>query len=55
MAQVEACASVPELQAWVAESLRPAYGRLRLAWVEALRGRYGERLAALAVGGRLPA
>jgi len=48
MAQIEACASVAELQAWVEQTLRPAYGRLELAWVETLRGRYGERLAALA-------
>ncbi len=51
MAQIELCGSVAELQAWVAHSLRPAYGRLRLAWVEALRARYGERLAVLAGGG----
>jgi ribonuclease HII len=50
MDQIGQCGSVPELQAWVAHSLRPAYGRLRPAWVEALRGRYGERLAALAAG-----
>ena len=37
----EACGSVPELQAWVEHSLRPAYGRLRPAWVEALRGYAG--------------
>ena len=51
MAQIELCGAVAELQAWVAHSLRPAYGRLRLAWVEALRARYGERLAVLAGGG----
>lgn len=51
MAQIELCASVAELQAWVGESLRPVYGRLQLAWVETLRGRYGERLALLASGG----
>jgi ribonuclease HII len=51
MAQIELCGSVLELQAWVGASLRPAYGRLRLSWVEVLRGRYGERLAALAGGG----
>ena len=51
MAQIELCGSVAELQAGVAHSLRPAYGRLRLAWVEALRARYGERLAVLAGGG----
>jgi ribonuclease HII len=53
LAEIERCGSVAELQAWVAASLRPAYGRLRLAWVELLRDRYGERLAALAGGGRL--
>jgi ribonuclease HII len=44
---MDLCASVAELQAWVEDSLRPAYGRLDPAWVEALRGRYGERLALL--------
>jgi ribonuclease HII len=47
-AAMELCASVAELQAWVEESLRPAYGRLDPAWVAALRGRYGERLVLLA-------
>lgn len=47
---MEQCGSVAELQAWVAGSLRPAYGRLELAWVEILRDRYGERLAVLAGG-----
>lgn len=42
---LEGCASVSELQAWVARELRPAYGQLRLAWVEALRRQYAERLA----------
>jgi ribonuclease HII len=54
LAQIELCGSVAELQAWVASNLRPAYGRLRLAWVEVLRDRYGERLALLAGGGRVP-
>lgn len=53
--RMEQCGSVAELQAWVAESLRPAYGRLELAWVEMLRDRYGERLALLAGGGSVPA
>jgi ribonuclease HII len=48
MAGLEACASVAELQAWVEQALRPGYGRLRLDWVETLRGRYAERLAFLA-------
>ena len=47
-ATLEACASVAELQAWVATALRPAYARLRLEWIEELRGRYAERLAFLA-------
>jgi ribonuclease HII len=50
MAEVEACATVDELQAWVEASLRPAYGRLALDWVETLRHRYGQRLAYLAGG-----
>ena len=54
MAQIELCRSVAELQAWVEDSLRPAYGGLELAWVETLRGRYGERLAFLAGGGQDP-
>jgi ribonuclease HII len=49
-AGLEACGSVAELQAWVEQSLRPGYGRLRLDWVETLRGRYAERLAFLAGG-----
>ena len=51
-ARMEGCASVAELQAWVEQALRPAYGRLQEAWVADLRGRYGERLALLAAGGR---
>ena len=46
-ASLDQCASVTELQAWVGTALRPAYGRLKLAWVEALRRRYAERLAQL--------
>ncbi|NTV75860.1 MAG: ribonuclease HII [Holophaga sp.] len=49
---MEACRSVAELQAWVETALRPAYARLRLEWIEALRSRYAERLAFLA--GREP-
>jgi len=45
---MEACGSVAELQAWVEAALRPAYGRLKLEWIEALRSRYAERLAFLA-------
>lgn len=47
-AELEACGNVAALQSWVDRTLRPAYGGLRLAWVEALRQRYAERLAALA-------
>ncbi|HOD33728.1 MAG: Ribonuclease HII [Acidobacteria bacterium ADurb.Bin340] len=50
-AALEACADVAALQAWVEGVLRPAYGALRLAWIEALRQRYAERLAALAGDG----
>jgi len=42
------CASVAELQTWVATDLRPAYGRLKLVWVETLRRNYADRLAQLA-------
>jgi ribonuclease HII len=51
LAGIEQCGSVAELQAWVAHSLRPAYGDLELAWVEVLRARYGERLVLLAGSG----
>jgi len=44
---LDRCASVTELQAWVVSGLRPAYGRLKLAWVETLRRRYADRLAHL--------
>ena len=50
LAGMERCGSVAELQAWVAVSLRPAYGRLELAWIGTLRDRYAERLAQLAAG-----
>jgi ribonuclease HII len=45
---LETRGSVAELQGWVELELRPAYGRLLPEWVEALRGRYAERLAVLA-------
>lgn len=48
--QMERCASVAELQAWVEVGLRPAYGRLELAWIETLRADYGRHLAQLALG-----
>jgi ribonuclease HII len=47
-ASLEACRSVAELQAWVGSELRPAYGQLKLVWVESLRRRYGDRLAQFA-------
>jgi ribonuclease HII len=43
--RLEGCHSVAELQAWVATDLRPAYGQLKLVWVEGLRRQYAERLA----------
>jgi ribonuclease HII len=45
---LDRCASVAELRAWVDGALRPAYGRLKLVWVETLRRRYADRLAQLA-------
>jgi ribonuclease HII len=48
---LEACVDIPGMQAWVEERLRPAYGRLDLAWVEALRQRYAQKLAGLALEG----
>ena len=45
---LDRCASVAELQAWVGTDLRPAYGRLKLVWVETLRRRYADRLAQFA-------
>lgn len=42
---LDACPDVAGLQAWVETGLRPAYGRLEPAWVEALRTRYAEKLA----------
>ncbi|MBP1629055.1 MAG: RNase [Holophagaceae bacterium] len=48
-ASLDACTSVEQLQAWVSEGLRPAYGHLRPEWVEELRKDYGDRLARLAM------
>ena len=48
---LEACTDIPGMQAWVEERLRPVYGRLDLAWVEALRQRYAQKLAGLALEG----
>ncbi|BDU69798.1 hypothetical protein GETHOR_18990 [Geothrix oryzae] len=45
---LDRCVSVAELQAWVLSDLRPAYGRLKLVWVETLRRHYADRLAQLA-------
>lgn len=41
---LEACTTHAQLQAWVGESLRPNYGRLRPIWVDALRDAYAQRL-----------
>jgi ribonuclease HII len=51
---LDRCATVTEMQAWVESELRPAYGRLKLVWVETLRRHYADRLAQLAVGEGLP-
>jgi ribonuclease HII len=48
---LEACTSVAQLQVWVELDLRPAYGWLKLAWVEELRQSYGGKLARLALEG----
>ncbi len=45
---LDQCASVAELRDWVASDLRPAYGRLKLVWVETLRRHYADRLAQFA-------
>lgn len=45
---LDRCVTVTDLQTWVAEELRPAYGQLKLVWVETLRRRYADRLAQLA-------
>jgi ribonuclease HII len=46
---LEACQSVAQLQVWVDMDLRPAYGWLKLEWVEALRNRYAKKLAGFAL------
>lgn len=46
-ARLEACQSQEDLQRWVEEVLRPAYGQLRLDWVETLRQRYAGRWASI--------
>ena len=44
---LDGCASVEELRAWVDLELRPAYGQLKLVWVETLRRHYADRLVRL--------
>lgn len=44
MESLEACGSLSELQRWVECGLRPAYGCLKLDWVESMRQRYAQRL-----------
>ncbi|MDP1831377.1 MAG: ribonuclease HII [Geothrix sp.] len=51
---LDRCASAAALRAWVDSDLRPAYGRLKRAWVETLRRRYADRLAQLAAAEGLP-
>lgn len=46
MHSLESCEDVTGMQAWVEGELRPAYGRLTLECVEALRTRYAQKLAA---------
>lgn len=48
---LDQCRSVEALKAWVDAELRPAYGSLKLVWVETLRRRYADRLAQLVGGG----
>ena len=48
-AGLASCASVAQLQDWAEKELRPAYGQLRLQWVEELRRIYGNRLAEFAL------
>jgi ribonuclease HII len=50
---LEVCASVTQLQEWVESELKPAYGRLKPEWVETFRKVYGEKLARLALEGRM--
>ncbi len=47
---LEKCDSVVELHCWVDVHLRPAYGKLKLVWVETLRRRYADLLARLVAG-----
>ncbi len=47
---LEKCDSVVELHCWVDVHLRPAYGKLKLVWVETLRRRYADLLARIVAG-----
>ncbi len=47
---LEKCDSVLELHAWVEVHLRPAYGALKLVWVETLRRRYATLLTRMVAG-----
>ena len=49
--RLDECVSVVQLQSWVETALRPAYGRLKLGWIEELRRKYGDMLARLASEG----
>jgi ribonuclease HII len=44
---LDACDTVEALRTWVEQELRPAYGNLKLVWVETLRRRYADRLVQL--------
>ena len=48
---LEACTDIPGMRAWVDMGLRPAYGRLAPDWVETLRNRYADKLAAFGLEG----
>ena len=48
---LDRCSTVADRQAWVATELRPAYGSLKLVWVETLRRRYADRLVQVADAG----
>lgn len=47
---LDACTSVAQLHIWVEMDLKPAYGWLKLEWIEELRRVYGAKLALLAGG-----
>ncbi len=50
MQSLEGCSDVAQMQTWVESALRPAYGHLDPRWVEALRNRYADKLAAALEG-----